>query len=1173
MKKQVKNQVRLQLIWVFFFSTISFGVHGQVQIGDDIDGRQLRDHLGNDVSLSSDGRVLAIGVAQSAFAPKGRIGYVQVYEKIVDAQSQGGFKWEQIGEDIYGVAEFDWFGQELSLSSDGSVLAIGAWGNDGKNGDRDRIGLVRVYERDGSVTPGWKQVGEDIYGEAQGDESGSSVSLSPDGRVLAIGSPVNNGNGKHSGHVRVYERDDNLDFGWRQLGKNIDGEAAGDFSGSSLSLSYDGSVLAIGTRGNDGNGGQDSGHVRMYERDDNLDLGWRQVGKDIDGDTPGDQLGHSVSLSFDGRVLAIGAPDPYDHRFNTNPGPGYVRVYERDDNIDLGWRQLGGDIVGEANRDESGQSVSLSSGGRVLAIGGWYNDGFANAAGHVRVYERDAGSTDAPVGWRQVGKDIEGEASEDGFGHRVSLSSSGSFLAIGTWANNANNNWNSDNGHVRVYRTGASVSIEAPMQVKATASFEVTFTFDMDVTGFELGDIQVTNATVDNFTTVDDSTYTATIASTSLCGNIAINVPAGSVLDALNMPNLSAQEVIVVTEDVPPNAIAKDITVALGANGQVIIKADQINNGSTDNCGVAAMFIGSNQVISSEGIFDVELIVEDVSRNRSSAFAKVTVEAPPTVSISNAPSVVKDLEPFTVGIVFSKAVTGFELGDIQVTNATVSTLTGSGSTYTATLEPTSSCDDITIDIPANMASVANSSLNLPNLAATQVSIGTEDTIDPTITCPADVVASTADNGTGDCTTTVDLGSPVTEDNCSVAAVVAQVNGTEIDPDTYEFSTGATTVTWIVSDGTGNTASCEQIVTVHDDEGPMAICQDITVQLDADGNAAITANEINNDSDDNCGVRSLTIDRDTFDCSDIGVNTVELTVTDINGNTATCSATVTVEANLENLVAVARDITVQLDASGQVTISPEKVDDGSSYGCNNAPNLSLDRDTFTCDDVGTPVTVTLTAAHGTNTARTTALVTVEAAGNCKSAAFTIDAIADVTLPENTIYTSVTPVLSGNPKGAVTWTLGGTDAEDFSIDSSTGVVTMIARDFEAPADANADNVYEVSITATDSENNSSGETSWTVTVLEDALATSSSPVIPTAFTPNGDGANDTWIIDDLSEDASVKIYDRHGTIIFSSNDGYIHPWDGTSRGKSLPAGSYLYAIQDGPNTYKGAVTILL
>ncbi len=82
-----------------------------------------------------------------------------------------------------------------------------------------------------------------------------------------------------------------------------------------------------------------------------------------------------------------------------------------------------------------------------------------------------------------------------------------------------------------------------------------------------------------------------------------------------------------------------------------------------------------------------------------------------------------------------------------------------------------------------------------------------------------------------------------------------------------------------------------------------------------------------------------------------------------------------------------------------------------------------------------------------------------------------------------------------------------------------------------------------------------------------------MIPTAFTPNGDGANDAWIIDNLSEDASVRIYDRHGTIIFSSDNGYTRPWDGTARGHSLPAGSYLYLIQNGSHKYRGSVTILL
>ncbi|MEM9340388.1 MAG: hypothetical protein AAGA66_16755, partial [Bacteroidota bacterium] len=97
-------------------------------------------------------------------------------------------------------------------------------------------------------------------------------------------------------------------------------------------------------------------------------------------------------------------------------------------------------------------------------------------------------------------------------------------------------------------------------------------------------------------------------------------------------------------------------------------------------------------------------------------------------------------------------------------------------------------------------------------------------------------------------------------------------------------------------------------------------------------------------------------------------------------------------------------------------------------------------------------------------------------------FTIDAIASTNVDENDTYTSVTPALSGDaPIGTITYTLGGTDAAEFTIDGSTGVVSMVARDFESPEDANTDNVYEVTIVATDEAGNNDTE-DWTVTVQD-------------------------------------------------------------------------------------------
>jgi hypothetical protein len=131
-----------------------------------------------------------------------------------------------------------------------------------------------------SVDYNFLQLGKDIDGELSYDNSGISVSLSKDGTIVAIGAHGNDGNGNNSGQVRVYQYDalktvaqpnqtlPNFGpVGWNRLGQDIDGEAANDYSGWSVSLSGDGTRVAIGANGNDGNNGNDvdSGQVRVYQ--------------------------------------------------------------------------------------------------------------------------------------------------------------------------------------------------------------------------------------------------------------------------------------------------------------------------------------------------------------------------------------------------------------------------------------------------------------------------------------------------------------------------------------------------------------------------------------------------------------------------------------------------------------------------------------------------------------------------------------------------------------------------------------------------------------------------------------------------------------------------------------------------------------------------------------------
>ena len=183
------------------------------------------------------------------------------------------------------------------------------------------------------------QLGNDIDGEAAGDLSGTSVSLSSDGATVAIGAIGANGNGSYSGHVRIYTYNGSS---WNQLGNDIDGEVANDLSGRSVSLSSDGATVAIGADGNDGNGGN-SGHVRIYAYNGSS---WNQLGNDIDGEAAGDQSGTSVSLSSDGNTVAIGAFANDGNGSNS----GHVRIYTYNGSS---WNQLGNDIDGEAVGDLS----------------------------------------------------------------------------------------------------------------------------------------------------------------------------------------------------------------------------------------------------------------------------------------------------------------------------------------------------------------------------------------------------------------------------------------------------------------------------------------------------------------------------------------------------------------------------------------------------------------------------------------------------------------------------------------------------------------------------------------------------------------------------------------------------------------------------------------------------
>ena len=390
--------------------------------GGDIDGDAAGDELGA-VSLSQNGTIVAVGMSQ--YGQEVQQGKVRVLQ-----WSKPQTLWVQLGQDIDGAAAGDFNGWSLSLSSNGTVVAIGSIGDDHAG---NNAGNVRVF---GLHQNRWVQLGDNIDGQSAGDQFGRCLSIAADGESVAIASPFHN---DRHGQVRVF-RHSNAE--WHQLGAAMEGEAAPDNFGQSVSLSSNGSVVAVGGYENAGGAGlHQAGHVRVF-RWSEPENQWLQLGSDIDGENAGDLTGTSVSISNDGSVVAVGARGMYPQY---SQQAGHVRVF-RWSETNSHWTQMGSNLNGDRAGDQFGRSVSISSDGFELAVGARFYNFNPGSSRHGFSYVRNFRWTRA--GWVRRGADIHGESRSDLFGNAVSLAGNGGVLAVVAPYNDGGG---SNAGHARVF--------------------------------------------------------------------------------------------------------------------------------------------------------------------------------------------------------------------------------------------------------------------------------------------------------------------------------------------------------------------------------------------------------------------------------------------------------------------------------------------------------------------------------------------------------------------------------------------------------------------------------------------------------------------------------------------------------------------------------------------------
>jgi gliding motility-associated-like protein len=223
-----------------------------------------------------------------------------------------------------------------------------------------------------------------------------------------------------------------------------------------------------------------------------------------------------------------------------------------------------------------------------------------------------------------------------------------------------------------------------------------------------------------------------------------------------------------------------------------------------------------------------------------------------------------------------------------------------------------------------------------NIAKKTAKVKVLDNTAPVITPNADI---TVNANTGVCTyTSTQLTAPVATDNCSVVTLVASPASLVL---------GANTVTWTVIDGAGLTATSTQKVTVIDTQNPtIATLTAMSVNADTGVCAYASAQLTKPVATDNCSTVTVVASPASLV---LGDNTVTWTATDAAGLKATSTQTVTV-VDAQKPTVFTKNITVNLDANGQATITPEMINDNSTDNCSSL-TMSLDKTAFSCADVG------------------------------------------------------------------------------------------------------------------------------------------------------------------------------------------------------------------------------
>ncbi|MCB0631228.1 MAG: T9SS type A sorting domain-containing protein [Saprospiraceae bacterium] len=439
----------------------------------------------------------------------------------------------------------------------------------------------------------------------------------------------------------------------------------------------------------------------------------------------------------------------------------------------------------------------------------------------------------------------------------------------------------------------------------------------------------------------------------------------------------SCTAIVTVVDDIPPTAVCNDIDVDLDINGFVSVLPSQLLSGSADNCSSIIPVDTDPITFDCDNAFNsylVSLTIRDVSGNESSCEAYVSVydNMSPVPDVQNLPMVI---------------------GQCSVTVTPPTATDNCAGQITGTTS-----DPLFYDQEGSYEITWTYQDNYSNVYVHWQRVIVDDTTFPIADCNSFEIVLDQNN---QASVTLEQLHGTSTDNCGA---VTPVSASQTDFDCSDL--GANTVILRVSDAAGNLSTCESTITVVEHVVPTAICINKTVELTGDAAVSVDMSELAAPSTDNCDIVGyettiytevapgeiipVTVSSLNLACAQLGQNQVEVTVTDLAGNSSNCTSIVTVEDAAAPQI-ICQDLTTELDAVGEGVVNAGALVAELMDNCTNLNELvplvynpateeatsAQTELTFDCNDLdlATLYTVLVTDAAG-NTASCNAVVTVE-----------------------------------------------------------------------------------------------------------------------------------------------------------------------------------------------------